>query len=462
LGTNYLDFLAEDPRNAERVEKIRISARNGVPWADRASRRSRDGREFELDIAYSPLRDDSGAISNYLAVERDVSLEVRVQQQLRQFQKIEALGTLAGGIAHDFNNILNPIFINTELALLGNDLDAESRRNLETVLKAAERGRDLVKQIITFSRQKERERKPSKVTPVLLEALKFIRASLPSTIEIKEDLGAETGSILSDPAQIHQVVMNLVNNAAYAMRDRGGVLAVRLAEVEVDAEVTALHSDLKPGSYLRLTVTDTGTGMKPEVMERAFDPFYTTKKPGEGSGMGLAVVHGIVKDQGGAITVYSEVGKGSSFNVFFPRLMRAEAAPAVEAAPPAGGRERILLVDDEAVQIDSVKNMLERLGYAVTTASNGEAALEVFRKDPGFFDLVITDQTMPSITGIELAKKLLLIRPGLPIVLCTGFSEIVDAGAAQRAGIRGFQMKPFSLREMAETVRSALKKEPEG
>jgi PAS domain S-box-containing protein len=461
LGTSYLGLLAGETGTRSLTEKVRTVMRRGETWSDRRSRRDKDGQDLELDVTISPLRDPSGAITNYLAVERDVTREVRAQQQLRQVQKIEALGTLAGGIAHDLNNILNPIFINTELMLFEPDLDPEARRGLETTLKAAERGRDLVKQIITFSRQKEKERRPVRVTPVLQEALKFLRSSLPATVMIKENLLPEKGFVLSDAAQIHQVVMNLCNNAAYAMRDKGGVLEVGLREVDVDAGAAAPGADLKPGPYLRLTVTDTGTGMNKEVMERAFDPFFTTKNPGEGSGMGLAVVHGIVRDQGGAITVHSEPGKGSAFSVFLPRISGEESGPAAEAAYPETGHGRILLVDDEQVQVETVKNVLERLGYTVTTATLGQEALGLFQRDPEAYDLVITDQTMPHMTGLELAKNILRIRPGLPIVLTTGFSEIVDADAARAAGIRRFQMKPFSLREMAETVRSALKKDGE-
>ncbi len=457
-GTSYFDLLARETGDPELKEKVWALARRGETWNDHLTRRNKDGEGLEININLSPLRDQDGAITNYLAVERDVTREVRIQQQLRHLQKIEALGTLAGGIAHDFNNILNPIFINTELVLLDPDLDPEARRSLEISLKAAERGRDLVKQIITFSRQKETERRPSEVTPVLREALKFLRASLPATVRIEEDLRAEAGYILSDPARIHQVVMNLCNNAAYAMRENGGVLGVSLVAADVDAGQTALNPDLKPGPYLRLTVADTGSGMTKEVLERAFDPFFTTKKPGEGSGLGLAVVHSIVKDQGGAITVYSEPGKGSAFDVYFPRVSPRKSPPPAEASAPESGHERILLVDDEDIQVKTIKHLLERLGYRVTAATDGQVALALFRQDPRAFDLIITDQTMPHLTGLELAKRILSVRPGVPVILCTGFSETVDANAAQAAGIRRLQMKPFSLREMAETVRSALEK----
>jgi nitrogen-specific signal transduction histidine kinase len=411
-----------------------------------------------LDVTFSPIRDQSAKVTNYLAVERDVTREVRLEQHLRQMQKMEAIGTLAGGIAHDFNNLLNPIFINTELVLLDAPLDDRMRQYLQMVLQAAERGRNLVKQIITFSRQKEGERKPTKAEPLIKEVLKFLRSTLPQTVEIRQNIQRETAFILADPTQIHQVIMNLCSNAAYAMRERGGVLEVNLAEVEVDPDMALRYPDFKPGPYLRLTVTDTGAGMTREVMERAFDPFFTTKKPGEGSGMGLSVVHGIVRNHGGAITVYSEAGKGSTFNIFFPRL-EAEGSPLdVPLAPLAAGRERILLVDDEEAQVESVRNMLERMGYKVVAKTDSGEALALFRQNPRLFDLVVTDQTMPQMTGVKLAEELLRIRPDLLVILCTGFSETVDAKAAQASGIRHFLMKPFSVREMAETIRRALEK----
>jgi CheY-like chemotaxis protein len=279
---------------------------------------------------------------------------------------------------------------------------------------------------------------------------------LPATIEIRQKIEPETGFIMADPSQIHQVVMNLCNNAAYAMQQGCGVLDVSLTEVEVDKGMAMRHPDLKTGPYLRLTVGDTGTGMTPEVMERAFDPFFTTKKHGEGSGMGLALVHGIVKDYDGAVTVYSEVGKGTTFNVFFPRTVAAEIRPEGEDESLLKGTERVLLVDDEKPQAQSIRNMLNRLGYHVTVKTDAEQALAAFRNEPSRFDLVITDQTMPKLTGVQMAARLLELRPGLPILLCTGFSEHVDADGARAMGIRGFLMKPFSIREMARAIKAAL------
>ena len=456
LGKSYYDLLAGGGDDRSLGKQVQRTVAGGEDWNGHLIRKQRGELTSELDIRISPIRDRSGNIINFLMTERDVTHELRLQEHLRQAQKMEALGTLAGGIAHDINNILNPIFINTELVLMDAALDQVARRDLETVLKAAERGRDLVKQIITFSRQKEKERRPAKVGPVIKEALKFLRSSLPVTIEIRHKVEPETGFVMADPSQIHQVVMNLCNNAAYAMQQGGGVLDVALTEIEVDKHIARRHPDLKPGAYLRLTVGDTGTGMTPEVMERAFDPFFTTKKHGEGSGMGLALVHGIVKDYGGAVTVYSEVGKGTTFNVFFPRAAAAEVRPEGGDESLLKGTERILLVDDEKSQAQSIRNMLRRLGYQVTVKTDTDQALAAFLKDPSGFDLVITDQIMPKLTGVQLSARLLEVRSNLPILLCTGFSEQVDADGARAIGIRGFLMKPFSIREMARAIKAAL------
>ena len=419
-------------------------------------RKKNDGTSYELDVTISPVREQSGKIINSSIIERDVTHEAILEQHLRQQQKMEALGTLAGGIAHDFNNILMPIMINTELSLYDTPEASPINQYLKTVLQAAQRGQELVKQIIAFSRQKEQERSPIRITPVIKETLKFLRASLSQDIEIRENFNVESGMITADPTQIHQVLMNLCSNAVHAMREKGGVLEVSLADVEVDAHTLTKHLDLKPGPYLKLTVSDTGQGMDQELIKRIFDPFFTTKKPGEGTGMGLAVVHGIVKRHEGAIITYSEPGKGSTFNVFFPRIQGdlEQGTVKLEAIPM--GKERILFVDDEEVQCRSGQHLLGRLGYTVITTTDSLEALEIFRAQPDAFNLVITDQSMPRLMGIQLAEKLMHIRPDIPIILCTGFSEVVDGKEAKAMGIQEFMMKPFSARQLAETIRRIL------
>ncbi len=417
-----------------------------------------DGTHKVILNSAIPLRNEKNEIIGSIIINDDVTERKRTEKALRQMQKMEALGTLAGGIAHDFNNILMPIVINTELALLDTPEGSSMANYLKLVQEAANRGKDLIKQIITFSRQKEQVKMPVEISPIIKEALKLLKSSIPRSIEIRENIEGIPHWVLADPTQIHQVLMNLCSNAAYAMREKGGVLDVSLVPVEVDTEMVNRHLDLKPGPYLRLTVADTGQGMNKEVMERAFDPFFTTKKSGEGIGMGLAVVHGIIKNHRGAITVYSEIGKGSTFNIFLPEIkevLNTETAPLETITT---GNERILLIDDEEIQIRSIQPMLERLGYRVTAKTEAIEALDIFRLRPHGFDLVITDQTMPHMTGQELAEELLRIRPDIPIILCTGFSEVIHEEEAKARGIRKFIMKPFSLSEMAGIIRKSLER----
>jgi PAS domain S-box-containing protein len=417
-----------------------------------------DGSHKIISNSAIPLRNDRKEIMGAIIINQDITERKRTEKAVRQMQKMESLGTLAGGIAHDFNNVLMPIVINTGLALLDTPEGSPVLNYLKLVQEAANRGKDLIKQIITFSRQKEQVKVPVEVGPVIKEALKFLRASIPKTIEIRENIKVAPSSVIADPTQIHQVLMNLCSNAAYAMREKGGILDVSLIPVEVDAEMVNRHLDLKPGPYLRLTVADMGQGIDKEVMERIFDPFFTTKKPGEGTGMGLAVVHGIVKNHGGAITVYSEVGKGSTFNVFLPQIKSDLKTETVPLKPISTGKERILLVDDEEIQIRSVQPMLERLGYKVIGKTDALEALEAFKEKPDAFDLVITDQTMPHLTGRDLAEELLHIRSDIPIIVCSGFSEIIHEEQVKAMGIREFIMKPFSLNEMAGIIRKSLER----
>ena len=392
-----------------------------------------------------------------------ISERKRLEAQLRQAQKMEAIGTLAGGIAHDFNNILTAILGYTELALEDLRPESPAGRYLQEVRKAGVRAKTLVQQILTFSRRTDQARRPVQLPLLIEEALALLRASLPSTIEMGHELAPDVGPVLADPTQLHQVLLNLCANAAHAMRETGGRLVVRLAAVEVAP--TAPPSDLAPGAYACLTVSDTGQGMAPEVLERIFEPFFTTKAPGEGTGMGLALVHGIVTNHGGVVRVSSVVGQGTTFTVYLPRSAAGggaagAAAPggaAGEGAAAGAGRgRRVLLVDDEEALVSLGEAMLRRLGYEVVVCTSSAEALAVFRAAPQRFDLVITDQTMPHLTGEGLAQAVRRLRPEMPIILCTGFSHVMHAERARELGIDAFVLKPLAMQELAQTIAQVL------
>ena len=386
----------------------------------------------------------------------DVTDRDRLQAQLEQAQKMESIGTLAGGIAHDFNNILSPIMIHAEMAMMELPPDSPVQNSLRQIFQAGERAGGLTKQILTFSRMRQRERSPFKMGLIVKECLKMLRATLPATIEISQNLESGPDTVLCDITEINQVLMNLCTNAAHAMRDKGGELTIALAQEHLDIEAADKFSDLNPGFYLKLTVSDTGHGIDNETMKNIFEPYYTTKGPGEGTGMGLAVVHGIVRSYGGDIRVESQPGRGATFHVLLPAA-ESEATPPVERPVKLSkGTERILLVDDEKAAVDAVQAMLGRLGYKVTGRTSSVEALEVFRHRAEDFDLVITDMTMPNISGDELSRELMSIRPDIPIILCTGFSEKMDEKKAMHMGIRAFVMKPIVMRQLADTIRQVL------
>jgi PAS domain S-box-containing protein len=391
-----------------------------------------------------------------LSIIHDITERRRLEAQLRQVQKMEAIGTLAGGIAHEFNNILSAILGYTELSLYDVPPESHLWHNLQEVLSAGKRGRDLVQQILKFSRYTEQSRQPVELHLLIQEALLLLRPSLPSTIEITQALDAAVGPVLADPTQIHQVLMNLCANAEYAMRGTGGILEVRLEAVAIDAAFAAVHPELRPGPHVRLTVQDTGHGMAPEIMERIFEPFFTTKGVGEGTGMGLAVVHGIVTSHEGAITVASTLGQGTTFAIYLPKIQEASADISGPDGPIPRGEERILFVDDEAVLAHMGQELLGHLGYRVVVHTSSLEALEDFRAAPQLFDVVITDQTMPHVTGEALAIELRRIRPDVPIILCTGFSHSMTAERAQELGIAAFLMKPLVTRDLALTIRQVL------
>jgi nitrogen-specific signal transduction histidine kinase/CheY-like chemotaxis protein len=381
----------------------------------------------------------------------------KYERQLQQVLKIQAIGTLAGGIAHDFNNILFPIVGYTELTMDEVPEDSVAYNNLEEILKAANRAKDLVQQILTFSRQSGQERKPVKVQSVIIEALKLLRASIPASIEIIHKIDDDCHPVMGDATQIHQVIMNLCTNAYQAMQEKGGMLEINLSEVDVGYDETVEKIGMQPGRHLQLLVIDEGCGMDAAVLERIFEPYYTTKEQGKGTGLGLSVIHGIVKNHRGDITVTSSPGKGTTFKVYLPIIedgdIAAEFEPNNEAAK---GNERILLIDDEEQIVSMEQQMLENLGYEVTARTDSTEALREFSEKPQNFDLVITDMTMPHITGDELAQKLLDIKPDIPVILCTGFNEDITEEKALAMGIQKFVMKPVIKNDLASTIRTVL------
>jgi len=457
IGQNC-SILRSDLQDPDFFRRMRETlSRDGV-WSGRRTIRRKDGTYYEADATLSTVRDTKDTIINYVSINRDITHELRLEQELRQSQKMEAIGTLAGGIAHDFNNILTAIIGYTAMAQLKLAKGDAATRDLERVQEASSRAKELVKRILTFSRQGEQERKPVQMAAIIEEVLKLLRSSLPSTIEIHQHIATSPNgdTVLADSTQIHQMLMNLGTNAAHAMRDLGGVLSISLSDVDADATLIARYPDLRQGPYLRLTVADTGHGMEAGIRERIFDPYFTTKKVGEGTGMGLAVVQGIIKNHGGAISVYSEPGLGTTFHIFLPRLEGEIAPQATAVALPSGGTERVLFVDDEAMLAELGQELLASLGYTVTAILNSREALNLFRSDPQAFDLVITDMTMPGLTGKELAKELMGVRPDIPIILCTGFSEQINEKQAKEIGVRGYIMKPYTVNSLNATIRRAL------
>jgi signal transduction histidine kinase/CheY-like chemotaxis protein len=413
-------------------------------------------REFETKI--SPVHNRSGEIVSFVSVNRDVTQEKILEVQLQQAHRMQAIGTLAGGIAHDFNNILSAIIGYTELTVDYLEYGSLPYNNLQEVLEAGSRAKDLINQILTFSRQSEQDLKPVQLKLVINDALKLIKATLPASIEIQKDLQSDA-AILGDQIKIHQILMNLCTNASHAMQERGGVLNVSLSEIELDSSFIVKHFDIKPGSYLKLSVSDTGHGMSASLMEHIFDPFFTTKEKGKGTGMGLSVVHGIVKSHSGTIHAYSEPGKGSTFNVYLPIIERQMEQKIKAEKPIPTGTEHILFIDDEESLINMGKQLLLSLGYTVTTRINSLEAFELFKSRPDAFDLVITDLTMPNMNGDDLALKIMAIRPDIPVILCTGFSTRITEEKAKSMGIKAFIMKPLIRKDIAETLRQVLDQE---
>ena len=425
-----------------------------------------DGNIYELDvvspkdnhsfhISVTPVVNNDGSISP-LNVFRDVTEFKKMEAQVYQSQKMDSIGTLAGGIAHDFNNILFPIVGHAEMLLEDVSEDSPLRSSLDGIYTGALRASELVKQIITFSRQENNELTLMKMQPIIKEALKLIRSTIPTTIEIKQNISPACGAIKADPTQIHQIVMNLCTNAYHAMEEAGGELKVGLKQIELGTR-GLINPDMTPGQYACLTVADTGIGMDKELIRKIFNPFFTTKKKGKGTGMGLSVVHGIIEAMGGAVRVYSEPGKGTQFYVYFPVKKNSIGQQSVQTHETIqGGIERVLLVDDEDAIITMEKLMLERLGYQVTSRTSSIEALEAFRSSPDKFDLVITDMAMPNMPGDKLSAEFVKLRADIPILLCTGFSKTMSEEKAASLGIKGFLLKPIVMKDLSQKIREVL------
>ncbi|MGE3539639.1 MAG: response regulator [Candidatus Tectimicrobiota bacterium] len=418
------------------------------------------GQRVTLEVR-TRLLTQAGQPVGVQGIARDVTERKRLEAQLRQAQKMEAVGTLAGGIAHDFNNILAAIFGYTELTLDEVPSTSAAARNLQQVLVASTRARELVRQLLAFSHRSEQNRRPILLHLLAGEVLTLLRATLPVTITLQTALDATGGAVMADPIQIHQVLLNLYTNAVHAMRETGGTLEIRLDVCELTTPGATGLSALTPGVYLRFTVRDTGHGIAPEFLDRIFEPFFTTKRPGEGTGLGLAVAHGIVSSHGGAMTVASTVGQGTTFEVYLPRSNQIPLGEDVDPEEPLPtGHERILFVDDEEPLASIHQEALSRLGYTVVVHTDSRVALDTFRAAPADFDLLITDHTMPHLTGVELIQAVRRLRPHLPVILCTGFSPAITAEQAAALGIETFCMKPLPLRDLALLIRQAFAQRP--
>ncbi|MBM9520966.1 transporter substrate-binding domain-containing protein [Desulforhopalus vacuolatus] len=422
-----------------------------------------DGHREILETIKTPMYGKDGQLIGVLGIARDITERKQaeedrkqMEEKLRQSHKMEAIGTLAGGIAHDFNNILAAILGYAEMVSDEVPEFSPAQKDIQEVLKAGKRAKELVKHILTFSRKSGQEHVPVDIHLIAKEALNLLRASIPTTIEIHQEIDPKCGTVHSNPTQIHQILMNLCTNAAQAMDEKGGILKVSLDCTDLPEEVLQKDPTMKPGQYVKLTVSDNGPGIDKDIIDRIFDPYYTTKEIGKGSGMGLTVVHGIVKSHDGIIMVESKLGNGATFTVFLPNAEEEfqQETEIVFSLPT--GNERVLVVDDEETVAEMTKRRLESLGYQVTLETDSIKALELFRSNPHAFDLIISDQTMPILTGEQLARELLNIKPDIPIIICTGYSSKIDVEKANSIGISAFLMKPVDNVELSKTVRQTL------
>jgi PAS domain S-box-containing protein len=459
----FRDFAA--PEDAGRLfNAFREMYRSGMPLTmENYNVVHKDGSIRRLEMTASVMHDAAGTPIGARSMLRDVTQRKtsdeereKLKKQLFQAQKLEAIGTLAGGIAHDFNNILASIMGYTELAMR-DTLKEKRKKYLSQVLNSCERARNLIQHILTFSRQQEQERKPVDIKAIIKESLKMLRSSLPTTIQIEQKIDAPSSTVFADPTELHQIMMNLCTNAAHAMRAKNGTLKILLNNLAITQEMLSLNPDFQCGPHIQLTVGDTGHGIDPSIMDMIFDPFFTTKKQEEGTGLGLSVVYGIVKRYNGVITVQSDVGEGTIFNIYLPVVV--EELPVREEIKDAAkleGTGRILIVDDEEMLLLINQTFLSSLGYDVVAATGGQEALRLFAEDPGRYDLIITDMTMPQMTGMALSREVMAIRPDIPVILCTGYNESIIEEEAKAQGVKAFFMKPISLNALGRMVQQLL------
>jgi PAS domain S-box-containing protein len=455
IGKKLDDFVPEESWEETRKMILQVLAGKSISGVE-TYRLTRDGRKLPVMISASIFRDRQGNPEGTIINLKDISENKQLQSELQQAQKMEAIGTLAGGIAHDFNNILAAISGNAELGLYDMEPSDSVYGYLKGIMKACQRAKDLVQQILSFSRQEKSETKAIQPGLIINDVIRLLRATTPANITIRTNIDS-TKYIMADPVQIHQILMNLCTNAVYEMQETGGELVIDLDETIIRESERIVPGNLKPGSYVKLCVSDTGQGIAPEIRDRIFEPFFTTKAVGAGTGMGLSVVHGIVQRAGGTITLQSELGKGSRFIIYLPAVeYQQKDKGTVQSQTVIGGTERILFVDDEEQIVGSWQMILSSLGYHVTGKTGSLEAFEQFKNDPDKFDILITDMTMPEMTGDQLARKVKEIRPDLPVILCSGYSAIIDSDRAHSIGIDAFKMKPLLKKEIAEKIRELL------
>ena len=457
---NVLDL--DRGHSPEEIEQIWLQQqrKQGIDTFETVHR-SKDGTEFPVEISGILLEFNNVPYS--VSFCKDISerkeaekQRIKMEAQMREAQKMESLGILAGGIAHDFNNILSALLGYSELAQLECPVDSNLKNYVSEISKAGHRAKELVQQILLFSRQGRSEKSPIDVSRVVDEALKLIKATLPANIEFLRNISPHLAPVFANETQIHQIVMNLCTNAYHAMKPTAGMLDVSLTAVNIPDQEAQSHPAMNPGSYLKLSIGDNGCGIPPDIRNRIFEPYFTTKPTGEGTGLGLSTVHGIVKDHGGCIKVYSEAGVGTTFHVFLPVADTAVQTAAKQAVQLPTGNECILLVDDEITLIDLGRDFLRRLGYRVETRASSIDAIEAFRSNPPKYDLVISDMTMPKMTGDEMARQMKAIRPDIPIILCSGFSDRIHTQTMEAIGISAVLMKPLVYADLAHTVRQVL------